>query len=161
PAWRERRQPLRDGNDRQDEPRRADGRGVREDGQRHGDHHRNRGRYRHDRRRPFRRAGGLHRKGAEINSYLSLLRRESSSVVAVELRPPRAELEASEGMDAWIDTYHAIRSLTRHDVRVMVTDSAVGAQEENNLRHLVANLGDSVSRHQIIPFLTTKHSIAF
>jgi 5,10-methylenetetrahydrofolate reductase len=82
-------------------------------------------------------------------------------VVAVELRPPRAELEASEGMDAWIDTYHAIRSLNRHDVRVMVTDSAVGAQEENNLRHLVANLGDTVPRHDIIPFLTTKHSLEF
>jgi hypothetical protein len=64
-------------------------------------------------------------------------------------------------MDAWIDTYHAIRSLTRSDVRVMVTDSAVGAQEENNLRHLVANLGDAVGRHQIIPFLTTKHSLEF
>ena len=64
-------------------------------------------------------------------------------------------------MDAWIDTYHAIRSLTRHDVRVMLTDSAVGAQEENNLRHLVANLGDTVNRHQIIPFLTTKHSLQF
>lgn len=64
-------------------------------------------------------------------------------------------------MDAWIDIYHAIRSLTRHDVRVMVTDSAVGAQEENNLRHLVANLGDAVPRHQIIPFLTTKHSLEF
>jgi hypothetical protein len=82
-----------------------------------------------------------------VSSYLSLLRRESSSVVAVELRPPRAELAAVEGMDAWIDTYHAIRSLTRHDVRVMVTDSADGAQEENNLRHLVANLCDSVGRH--------------
>jgi hypothetical protein len=82
-------------------------------------------------------------------------------VIAVELRPPRAELESAEGMDAWIDTYHAIRSLTRHDVRVMVTDSAVGAQEENNLRHLVANLGDTVARHQIIPFLTTKHSLEF
>ncbi len=64
-------------------------------------------------------------------------------------------------MDAWIDTYHAIRSLTRHDVRVMVTDSAVGAQEENNLRHLVANLGDAVGRHKVIPFLTTKHSLEF
>lgn len=96
-----------------------------------------------------------------MSSYLSLLRRESSSVVAVELRPPRAELEAAEGMDAWIDTYHAIRSLTRHDVRVMVTDSAVGAQEENNLRHLVANLGDTVGRHKVIPFLTTKHSLEF
>ena len=94
-------------------------------------------------------------------SYLSLLRRESTSVVAVELRPPRAELESAEGMDAWIDTYHAIRSLTRHDVRVMVTDSAVGAQEENNLRHLVNNLGDTVARDRIIPFLTTKHSLQF
>ena len=81
--------------------------------------------------------------------------------MAVELRPPRAELESAEGMDAWIDTYHAIRALTRHDVRVMLTDSAVGAQEENNLRHLVNNLGDTVGRHQIIPFLTTKHSLDF
>jgi 5,10-methylenetetrahydrofolate reductase len=96
-----------------------------------------------------------------LSSYLSRLSRERSSVVAVELRPPRAELEASEGMDAWIDTYHAIRSLNRHDVRVFVTDSAVGAQEENNLRHLVANLGQTVPRHDIIPFLTTKHSIEF
>ena len=96
-----------------------------------------------------------------MSSYLSLLKNESTSVVAVELRPPRAELEAAEGMDAWIDTYHAIRSLTRHDVRVMVTDSAVGAQEENNLRHLVANLGDAVGRHKVIPFLTTKHSLEF
>ena len=82
-------------------------------------------------------------------------------MLAVELSPPRAELEAAAGMDAWIDTYHAIRSLTRHDVRVMVTDNAVGAQEENNLRHLVANLGDAVGRHQVIPFLTTKHSLEF
>ena len=94
-------------------------------------------------------------------SYLSLLRRESSSVISVELRPPRAELAAAEGMDAWIDTYHAIKSLIRHDVRVMVTDNAVGAQEENNLRHLVANLGDAVARNKIIPFLTTKHSLEF
>jgi 5,10-methylenetetrahydrofolate reductase len=95
-----------------------------------------------------------------LSSFLSQLRK-STSVVAVELRPPRAELEAAEGMDAWIDTYHAIRSLTRLDVRVMVTDSAVGAQEENNLRHLVANLGDAVGRHKVIPFLTTKHSLQF
>ena len=96
-----------------------------------------------------------------MHSYLSQLRRESASVIAVELRPPRAELEAAAGMDAWIDTYHAIKSLTRHDVRVMVTDNAVGAQEENNLRHLVTNLGDAVARHKIVPFLTTKHSLEF
>jgi hypothetical protein len=96
-----------------------------------------------------------------LSSFLSQLRADSTSVVTVELRPPRAELESAEGIDAWIDTYHAIRSLTRQDVRVMVTDSAVGAQEENNLRHLVANLGEQVARTQVIPFLTAKHSLEF
>lgn len=96
-----------------------------------------------------------------MDSYLSLLRDSPGHVVSVELRPPRAELQAAEGIDAWIDTYHAIRSLTRQDVRVMVTDSAVGAQEENNLRHLVANLGEDVARHSVVPFLTAKHSLQF
>lgn len=49
----------------------------------------------------------------------------------------------------------------RQNVRVMVTDSAVGAQEENNLRHLVTNLGADVPRSSVVPFLTTKHSIDF
>ena len=43
----------------------------------------------------------------------------------------------------------------------MVTDSAVGAQEENNLRHLVNNLGPDVPRSRVVPFLTTKHSVEF
>lgn len=81
--------------------------------------------------------------------------------MAVELRPPRAELESVAGIDAWIDLHHAIRALARQGIRVMLTDSAVGAQEENNLRHLVANLGESVPRHLIVPFLTSKHSIEF
>ena len=87
--------------------------------------------------------------------------RASDSVISVELRPPRAELEAAAGIDAWIDLYHSIRTLTRHDVRVMLTDSAVGAQEENNLRHLVTNLGEAVPRERIVPFLTSKHSLEF
>jgi 5,10-methylenetetrahydrofolate reductase len=82
-------------------------------------------------------------------------------VVTVELRPPRAELQAEEGIDAWIDTYHAIKSLARQNIRAMITDSAVGAQEENNLRHLVANLGADVARTHVVPFLTTKHSVEF
>lgn len=80
---------------------------------------------------------------------------------AAELRPPRAELAAHEGMDAWIDTYHAVRGLTRHGTYVFLTDSAVGAQEEDNLRHLVANLGHDVPREHVVPFLTTKHPIAY
>jgi len=82
-------------------------------------------------------------------------------VITVELRPPRAELQSAEGMDAWIDTYHSVRSLARQNVRVMITDSAVGAQEENNLRHLVANLGSEMARAHVVPFLTSKHSLDF
>jgi hypothetical protein len=82
-------------------------------------------------------------------------------VIAAELRPPRAELDSLEGMDAWIDMYHAVRSLTRQDARVFLTDSAVGTQEENNLRHLVTNLGPDVARDRVVPFLTSKHSLEY
>jgi hypothetical protein len=37
----------------------------------------------------------------------------------------------------------------------------VGAEEEDNLRHLVTNLGKDVPRERIVPFLTTKHSVEF
>src|SRR3954471_18373026 len=84
-----------------------------------------------------------------------------SSVIAAELRPPRAALGSREGMDAWIDMYHAVRSLARREVRVFLTDSAVGTQEENNLRHLVTNLGRDVAHEHVVPFLTTKHSLEF
>jgi 5,10-methylenetetrahydrofolate reductase len=87
--------------------------------------------------------------------------RAGTGVIAAELRPPRAELGSVEGMDAWIDTYHAVRGLTRQSVRVFLTDSAVGTQEENNLRHLVTNLGRDVSRDSVVPFLTSKHSLEF
>jgi 5,10-methylenetetrahydrofolate reductase len=87
--------------------------------------------------------------------------RSGSSVFAAELRPPRAELALAEGMDAWIDTYHAVRRLTRQGTYVFLTDSAVGAEEEDNLRHLVTNLGNDVPRDRIVPFLTTKHSLEY
>src|SRR5262245_28479898 len=37
--------------------------------------------------------------------------RSGTPLLSVELRPPRAELDAAAGMDAWIDTYHAVRGL--------------------------------------------------
>ncbi len=85
----------------------------------------------------------------------------TAHVFAAELRPPRAELAQGEGMDAWIDTYHAVRRLTREGTFVFLTDSAVGAHEEDNLRHLVINLGTDVPRERIVPFLTTKHSLEY
>ncbi len=64
-------------------------------------------------------------------------------------------------MNAWIDTYHAVRRLTRAGTFVFLTDSAVGAEEEDNLRHLATNLGRDVPRERIVPFLTTKHSLEY
>ena len=87
--------------------------------------------------------------------------RSGSSVVGAELRPPRAELAAGEGMDAWIDTYHAVRRLSRRGTYVFLTDSAVGAQEEDNLRHLITNLGRDAPRERIVPFMTVKHPLHY
>jgi hypothetical protein len=98
-----------------------------------------------------------------VNGALSLLDalRGSQPVIAAELRPPRAELEAAEGRDAWIDTYHAVRRLSRSGTYVFLTDSAVGTAEEDNLRHLVANLGTDVPRDHVVPFLTCKHPLGY
>jgi hypothetical protein len=82
-------------------------------------------------------------------------------VIAAELRPPRAELEAAASRDAWIDTYHAVKSLTRGGTYVFLTDSAVGTREEDNLRHLTINIGDDVPRSSVVPFLTCKHPLDY
>ena len=84
-----------------------------------------------------------------------------SHVFAAELRPPRAELLGHEGMDAWIDTYHAVRRLTREGTHVFLTDSAVGMPEEDNLRHLVTNMGPDAPRSRVVPFLTSKHPLEY
>ena len=92
--------------------------------------------------------------------FLTALR-SGSPVFAAELRPPRAELASAEGMDAWIDTYHAVRRLTREGTYVFLTDSAVGAEEEDNLRHLVTNLQHDVPRERIVPFMTSKQTLDY
>ncbi len=81
--------------------------------------------------------------------------------VSAELRPPRAELQTHEGMDAWIDTYHTVRRLTRDGTMVFLTDSAVGTPEEDNLRHLVTNLGSDAPWERVVPFLTSKHPLDY
>jgi 5,10-methylenetetrahydrofolate reductase len=87
--------------------------------------------------------------------------KRDARVIAAELRPPRAELETAASMDAWIDTYHAVRGLTRNGTFVFLTDSAVGMKEEDNLRHLVINLGSDVPRSHVVPFLTCKHTAEY
>ena len=94
------------------------------------------------------------------DSFLSSLETNQSTVV-VELRPPRAELDATSGIEAWIDTYHAVRDLTRHDTFVLLTDNAIGEGEEQNIRHLVTNLGNDAPRERVIPFLTAKHTLDY
>ena len=96
-----------------------------------------------------------------MSSALLTALRESDAVLSVELRPPRAELDAAAGRDAWIDTYHAVRGLVAGGTFVFLTDSAVGAREEHNLRHLVNNLGGDVPRDHVAPFLTTKHTLEY
>jgi 5,10-methylenetetrahydrofolate reductase len=94
-------------------------------------------------------------------SHLLESLRSGEPLIAAELRPPRAELATAASMDAWIDTYHAVRSLTRDGTYVFLTDSAVGLKEEDNLRHLVINMGSSVPHSSVIPFLTCKHPMEF
>src|SRR5450756_2532821 len=50
-------------------------------------------------------------KPSFVSLFLDSLR-SGTLFVAAELRPPRAELASADGMDAWIDTYHAVRTLT-------------------------------------------------
>lgn len=93
-------------------------------------------------------------------SFIDALR-GTDRVIAAELRPPRAELGSADGIDAWIDTYHSVRALVRRGTFVFLTDSAVGLREEDNLRHLITNLGTDVPRERIVPFLTCKHALEY
>jgi 5,10-methylenetetrahydrofolate reductase len=95
-----------------------------------------------------------------VSLFLESLR-SGQVVVAAELRPPRAELASADGMDAWIDTYHAVRTLTSRHTFVFLTDSAVGVPEEDNLRHLIVNLGDDAPLDRVVPFLTSKHPLDY
>ena len=95
-----------------------------------------------------------------MNHLLESLRSDSL-FLAAELRPPRAELASAAGMDAWIDTYHAVRALAARDTFAFLTDSAVGVPEEDNLRHLIVNLGDQAPVDHVVPFLTSKHPLDY
>ena len=64
-------------------------------------------------------------------------------------------------MDMWIDLSHAIRGLAARDAFLMLTDSAVGEEEEENLQHLTANLANEVAAWRIVPFLTCLHPLDY
>lgn len=82
-------------------------------------------------------------------------------LLAVELRPPRRELDGTHALDAWIDVYQTVRRLSAWDTVIFLTDSAVGVPEEENLMHLVRNLGEDADRERVVPFLTLKHPLSY
>jgi hypothetical protein len=82
-------------------------------------------------------------------------------LLSVEVRPPPAGLASPDAMDLWIDMAHAVRQLARWDTVLFLTDNAVGAAEEENLRHLAANLAGEVGPARVVPFLTCKHPLDY
>ena len=86
---------------------------------------------------------------------------EPAPLLAVELRPPRRDLDGIDAMEAWIDVYHAVCRLSSADTLIFITDNAVGTNEEQGLAHLVNNLGEDAVRGRIAPFLTLKHSLEY
>lgn len=99
-------------------------------------------------------------QSSESGSLLDALQSDRVFYSA-ELRPPRSNATGLQSMDDWIDTYHSVRRLTLGGRHVFITDNAVGRPEEENLRHLVVNLGPDAPRSHITPFLTCKHSLDY
>jgi hypothetical protein len=87
--------------------------------------------------------------------------RATEPLIAVELRPPRAELEQGLSMDSWMAMHRALSRLIRRDTALFLTDNAVGAREEENLHHLGCNLEEDVPKDRICPFLTAKHTLEY
>ncbi|WP_419166237.1 hypothetical protein [Candidatus Palauibacter sp.] len=87
--------------------------------------------------------------------------RDEAPTATVELRPPRSGLTRGGAMDMWIDLSHAIRGLAARDAFLMLTDSAVGEEEEENLQHLTANLANEVEAWRVVPFLTCLHPLDY
>lgn len=97
---------------------------------------------------------------AATNPLLERLEAEDP-VVAVELRPPSPDLPPRESMERWIDLHHTLRRLTRRGTITFLTDNAVGASEEENLRHLTTELVGATDRSLVVPFLTCKHPLDY
>jgi hypothetical protein len=87
--------------------------------------------------------------------------RAATPLVAAELRPPPAGLRTGDAIDIWIDMAHEVGRLRRHDTVLFLTDNAVGAAEEENLRHLATNLASEADPARVVPFLTCKHPLDY
>ncbi|HKK92438.1 MAG TPA: hypothetical protein VJ925_03350 [Longimicrobiales bacterium] len=94
-------------------------------------------------------------------SLLRALRAPGDFPVMVELRPPLADLDRDERIDAWIDLHDTMGRLVRDGHWILLTDDAVGEEEEENLGHSLANLPPEVPRDRIVPILTCKHPLDY
>src|SRR5437667_10036225 len=94
-------------------------------------------------------------------SLLKALRDSKRLLLNIEMCPPRMDLPLEQSVDAWIDSNRLMRKLTSLGRFVFMTDGAIGRREEPNLRHVTINLGPESDRSQIIPILTTKHSLEY
>jgi hypothetical protein len=93
-------------------------------------------------------------------SFLARLH-SPEKLVAVELRPPRSDLDPGASMDSWFATNAALRRVATPDRIVFLTDNAAGSPEEENLHHVITNLEENVPRGLLAPFLTTKHDLEY
>jgi len=91
-------------------------------------------------------------------SFLEALASETP-LLGVELRPPRSGLTRGGAMETWIDLSHTIRRLASRSAPLLLTDSAVGEEEEENLQHLTANVAGEIDPRRVVPFLTCKHRL--
>jgi hypothetical protein len=97
----------------------------------------------------------------QSSSLLVSRLRQDDRLLAVELRPPPANLSHAKSIDTWIDMYHGIRKVVRKDAFVFLTDNAVGTREEESLHHLQTNLAEDVSPARLVPIMTCKHTLDY
>ena len=100
----------------------------------------------------------------EATSHTSVLLerlKADKPLVIAELRPPRADLSSGASMDAWLGMSATVGRLLRKEVPILLTDAAVGSNEEENLQHIINNLDVDAGRGLVCPFLTTKHTLEY
>lgn len=94
-------------------------------------------------------------------SLLKELNNSERPFLNVEWCPPRMDMSLQQSLDAWIESNQFIRKVTSLNRLVFMTDGSTGRREEQNLRHIIVNLGSAADHSKIVPILTAKHSLEY
>jgi 5,10-methylenetetrahydrofolate reductase len=94
-------------------------------------------------------------------SLLKALNDPKQPLSNVEWCPPQMDISLERSLDAWIDSNHFIRKVTSLERFVFMTDGSTGRREEQNLRHVIINLGNDADHSLIVPILTAKHPLEY